>query len=126
MRSSASRAGGPIPVQYTCEGEDISPEFLERCSSGNEVVCLDSSRPGCARKRRFYSLGDLRHGSGYKFDRREYAQTRESCRPRSKTRTTVAGFLWVALKRLKLPISAPFIPHASSPLNRPCPFQTPT
>jgi hypothetical protein len=21
------RAGEPIPVQYTCEGEDISPEF---------------------------------------------------------------------------------------------------
>ena len=27
LRSSAFRAGGPIPVRYTCEGDDISPDF---------------------------------------------------------------------------------------------------
>jgi Raf kinase inhibitor-like YbhB/YbcL family protein len=27
LKSSAFRAGGAIPAQYTCEGEDISPEF---------------------------------------------------------------------------------------------------
>jgi Raf kinase inhibitor-like YbhB/YbcL family protein len=27
LKSSAFRPGGAIPVQYTCEGEDISPEF---------------------------------------------------------------------------------------------------
>jgi Raf kinase inhibitor-like YbhB/YbcL family protein len=27
LKSSAFRAGGAIPVRYTCEGENISPEF---------------------------------------------------------------------------------------------------
>ncbi len=27
LRSSGFRAGGVIPVRYTCEGDDISPEF---------------------------------------------------------------------------------------------------
>jgi Raf kinase inhibitor-like YbhB/YbcL family protein len=28
LKSSAFRAGGAIPVRYTCEGEDISPDFF--------------------------------------------------------------------------------------------------
>jgi Raf kinase inhibitor-like YbhB/YbcL family protein len=27
LKSSAYRAGGAIPLRYTCEGDDISPEF---------------------------------------------------------------------------------------------------
>ena len=62
------------------------------------LILHDPDAPG----KEVHSLGGLRHGSGYESDPREYVQTRENCRPRVRQET--AGFLWVDLKRSKLPI----------------------
>jgi Raf kinase inhibitor-like YbhB/YbcL family protein len=52
LNSSAFQAGGPIPAKYTCEGENVSPEFSWRDAPAKTQTFAfvvhdpDAPRPG--------------------------------------------------------------------------------
>jgi Raf kinase inhibitor-like YbhB/YbcL family protein len=51
LKSSAFRSGETIPTQYTCEGENISPEFYwEDAPGGTKSLALILHDPDAPRE----------------------------------------------------------------------------
>ncbi len=54
LKSKAFRAGGPIPARYTCEGDNISPQFSwTGVPANSKTLCLILHDPDAPRQEGF-------------------------------------------------------------------------